>query len=142
MCYHFKNKDKKKTFLVDMYLHPQIKEVLKTKANILGVKLVFADLNSWSEYLEFMVNDKFSYQDVFGVMFAYTNTNGKISVPEKLINVLDKKGDVTICANADILSLFVLEPPSSFKVNICFGTSQRLGIPMYFGGPSPYSIFR
>lgn len=133
MCYHYKNKDKKKTFLVDSKLHPQINEVLKTKANILGVNLVFEDLSNWTNN----ENNKLVYDDVFGIMFSYPNTHGEISVPQKLIDIFAKKDDVTICANADILSLFVLEPPVNFNVDICFGTAQRLGIPMYFGGPHP-----
>ena len=45
--------------------------------------------------------------------------------------------EVSICANTDILSLVKIQEPNSLGIDICFGTAQRLGIPMYYGGPHP-----
>jgi glycine dehydrogenase len=136
MCYHYKNKKGKKTFILDSNIHPQIREVMNTKADILGVKLLIGDLQKWGDNLNMLVNYNFDYEDVFGMMFSYPNTYGNISVPEKLINFF-KKNNVSICANSDILSLFNLQPPSEYGVDICFGTAQRLGVPLFFGGPHP-----
>ena len=113
MCFHYQNKNKK-TFLVDTNVLPQVKEVLKTKAKILGVKLVFADLCSWSENLDLLVNHKFEYQDVFGILFSYPGTTGKICVPDKLISNFKDRKDVTICASADILSYVVWNPHNNW----------------------------
>jgi len=137
MCYHYQNKNKKKTFLVDTNVLPQVKEVIQTKAEILGVNLVFADLCSWSENWNLLVNHSFDYEDVFGILFGYPGTTGKICVPENLIKSFSDKKDVTICASSDILSLCCLESPEKLGVDICFGTTQRLGVPLFFGGPHP-----
>ena len=58
---------------------------------------MFADLSSWAEHLEFMVNDKFIYDDVFGIMFSYPNTYGEISIPQKLIDIIGKGGCDYLC---------------------------------------------
>lgn len=137
MCFNYQNKNKKKTFLVSSDLHPQILEVLRTKANILDVNLEIIDFKKWDQNIDLMTYDTLDYHDVFGIMFSYPNTYGEIYIPHNIINFFKENPEVSICANTDILSLVKIHEPNSLGIDICFGTSQRLGIPMYYGGPHP-----
>ena len=121
-------KDKNK-FLVDSSMHPQILEVLHTKATVSNIKLIITNFNN--DFFNNLNPDEFC-----GLMFSYPNTYGNINIPYNLLNHFDRP-HITKTCNADILSLFKLKPPVEFGIDICFGTSQRLGIPMYYGGPHP-----
>ena len=34
-----------------------------------------------------------------------------------------------------MLALSIMKPPGEFGADICVGTSQRLGVPLFYGGP-------
>jgi len=134
MCYNY-SKKKKKTFIVSDDLHPQILEVMKTKAKILNINLQLYNFKEWE--LNFKLDsDTTDFEDICGIMFSYPNTYGDIYIPYTLINYF-KDTDVTLCANTDIVALTKIIEPGAIGIDICFGTAQRLGIPMYYGGPHP-----
>ncbi|MBI9063430.1 MAG: aminomethyl-transferring glycine dehydrogenase [Marinilabiliaceae bacterium] len=109
--------------LADEMMWPQTKEVLITRAQPLGIELQFGDFKS----LEFTDN-------VFGVMVQYPNSNGNIEDYRELVEKAQEKS-VRVAVAADLLSLAVLTPPGEWGADIVFGTTQRLGIPMGYGGP-------
>ena len=97
MC---KNKDRD-NFLVDSSLHPQILEVLNTKAQVSGIKLIITDF--YNNFYRQLNPDEFC-----GLMFSYPNTYGNIDVPFNLLEFFDRPYITKTC-NADILSLFKLK---------------------------------
>ena len=109
--------------LADEMMWPQTKEVLITRAKPLGIELQFGDFKS----LEFTDN-------VFGVMVQYPNSNGNIEDYRELVEKAQEKA-VRVAVAADLLSLAVLTPPGEWGADIVFGTTQRFGIPMGYGGP-------
>ena len=72
--------------------------------------------------------------DLIGVMIQYPRKDGKIVDYSKLSESVHSFGGQLICA-ADLLSLTLLAPPSTFNADIVVGSAQRFGVPMGFGGP-------
>ncbi len=110
-------------FFADENMWPQTKEVLITRAKPLGIELQFGDIHS------FECSDK-----VFGVMVQYPNSNGTIECYKALTEKMHEN-DCRIAVAADLMSLALLTPPGEWGADIVFGTTQRLGIPMGYGGP-------
>ncbi|MCU4157422.1 aminomethyl-transferring glycine dehydrogenase [Carboxylicivirga sp. A043] len=107
----------------DENMWPQTKEVLITRAKPLGIELQFGDVHS------FECND-----NVFGVMVQYPNSNGTVESYKALTEKLHEN-DCRIAVAADIMALALLTPPGEWGADIVFGTTQRFGIPMGYGGP-------
>ncbi|MCG8580507.1 MAG: aminomethyl-transferring glycine dehydrogenase [Bacteroidales bacterium] len=107
----------------DENMWPQTKEVLITRANPLGIELQFGDVHS------FECSDK-----VFGVMVQYPNSNGTVESYKALTEKLHEN-DCRIAVAADLMALALLTPPGEWGADIVFGTTQRFGIPMGYGGP-------
>lgn len=73
--------------------------------------------------------------DYFGVVLQYPNERGEI-FDYKAFTEKAKAAEIKVAVAADLLSLVLLTPPGEWGADIVFGTTQRFGIPMYFGGPS------
>ena len=74
-------------------------------------------------------------QEVFACVLQYPNSNGSV---EDYTEFTEKAhaADCKVAVAADILSLALLTPPGEWGADIVFGTTQRLGTPMFYGGPS------
>lgn len=109
---------------VDENLFPQTIAVLKTRTKLQGIELNIGDFSSF----------KFS-EKYFGAIVQYPNSNGNI---EDYIDFTKNahENNCKVAVAADILSLALLTPPGEWNADICFGSTQRWGIPMMFGGPS------
>lgn len=112
-----------KNYFVDENLHPQSIEVLKTRAAGLGVELIIASSRSF----DFSV-------PVFGAVVQYPDTFGRIVSYEAFAKKLKDKGAV-LAVGCDLLSLCLLKPPGEFGAEIAFGSAQRFGVPLGYGGP-------
>ncbi len=110
-------------FLVSENMFPQTIEVLKTRAMSKGIELRF------SKPEDFSFTD-----DVFGCMIQYPDQYGNIC-NHKAVVTSAKETNVPVAVAADILSLALLTPPGEWGADVVFGSSQRLGVPMGFGGP-------
>ncbi|MBK3516944.1 aminomethyl-transferring glycine dehydrogenase [Carboxylicivirga marina] len=107
----------------DENMWPQTKEVLITRAKPMGIELQFGDIHS------FECNEL-----VFGVMVQYPNSNGTVECYKALTEKVHAN-DCRIAVAADLMSLALLTPPGEWGADIVFGTTQRFGIPMGYGGP-------
>ncbi|CAF0851034.1 unnamed protein product [Rotaria sp. Silwood1] len=121
MC--FRHTKRPRMFLSDQ-LHPHVIEVARTRAH---------GFRSEIEVLPIEKMD-FSKKDVAGVIFQYPDTTGNIIDPAGLIARAKEHGTTVICGS-DLLALCLLKPPGEMNVDICYGNSQRLGVPLGFGGP-------
>ena len=110
-------------FLVSKDLFPQTIDVLKTRAESNGIELRIQD------HTEFTYDEK-----VFGCMVQYPDQNGEIVDYSNLVTLLKEK-NIPLAVAADLMSLTLLTPPGEWGADVVFGSSQRMGVPMGYGGP-------
>jgi len=110
-------------FFVSEKCFPQTIDILKTRSNPLGIELIIGDHNSF----EFNEN-------VFGAIVQYPDVTGNINNYKAFTDKAHASESLVIVA-ADILSLTQLESPGSWGADVVVGTTQRMGVPMGYGGP-------
>ncbi|HPT30785.1 MAG TPA: aminomethyl-transferring glycine dehydrogenase [Prolixibacteraceae bacterium] len=109
--------------LIDDKLWPQTLDVLITRSVPQGIELVIQPQSSF-------VPD----ETVFGIIVQYPDSDGVVRDYRELVNRAHEK-DIKVAVAADLLSLAILVPPGEWGADIVFGSSQRFGIPMGYGGP-------
>jgi glycine dehydrogenase len=110
-------------FFVSIDLFPQTIDVLKTRAKPLGIELVIGR------------EDGFTFTEkVFGAVIQYPNQFGAVNDYSEFVQKAHS-AQVMVAVAADILSLTMLTPPGEWGADVVFGSTQRLGIPMGYGGP-------
>ncbi len=117
-------KTKSNNFIVADDCHPQTISVLKTRADSLGINLIFDN----------PTNIDFWQQDSFGVLVQYPTTTGEIVDYSEMVKIASAKGSI-VCVATDLLSLTLLKSPGEWGADIVLGSSQRFGVPLGFGGP-------
>jgi glycine dehydrogenase len=110
-------------FVVDADTLPQTIEVLRTRAEPLGIELVVAD-----------VADGLPEGELFGALLSYPGASGLVRDPSALIAQAHERGALVAVA-ADLLALTLLTPPGELGADAAIGTSQRFGVPLGYGGP-------
>lgn len=111
------------TVLVSDNIFPQTIDVLKTRSGPIGIKI-----NIQSEE-NFELSD-----EVFAIVVQYPGKNGEITNYEALFKEAKEKNIFVIVA-ADILALTLLKSPGELGADCVVGSTQRLGVPIGFGGP-------
>lgn len=128
MMFALRSKEQQKinanVLLVDKNIFPQTLAVLHTRCLPQGIELKISD------YRMFEFSEK-----VFGAMVQYPNSDGNVNDYRQLTEKA-KTADCKIAVATDLLALCLLVPPGEWGADIAFGSSQRFGIPMYYGGPS------
>jgi len=114
-------------FLVDEDCLPQTIEVLRTRAEPLGIELVVTALTPAAIAAP-------ADGDLFGVLIQYPGASGTVRDPAPPIEAAAARGAVTAVA-ADLLALTLLRSPGELGADIAVGSTQRFGLPMAFGGP-------
>ncbi|MDY7567034.1 aminomethyl-transferring glycine dehydrogenase [Pseudomonas sp. RTC3] len=115
-------KSRSNLFFVDENCHPQTISVVQTRAQGFGFELIIDSV------------DNLSRHKVFGALLQYPDTHGEIRDLRPLIEQLHVQRALA-CVSADLLSLLLLTPPGEMGADVVFGSSQRFGVPMGYGGP-------
>lgn len=113
-------------FFVSKKCHPQTIDIVKTRANPLGINVIVGD------HLTF----DFGNIDgkLFGVLVQYPDTTGSIHDFESFFAKTHEANALTVVAT-DLLALTLLRAPGEFGADVAVGSAQRFGVPMGFGGP-------
>ncbi len=115
-------KSKSNVFFVSKDVHPQTLEVLRTRADGIGIELHVGDDSEGASV------------DSFGVLLQYPNTFGRINDYKALADATHARGGV-VCVATDLLALTLIASPGSWGADIVVGNTQRFGVPYGFGGP-------
>ena len=128
LAYNYTHKKNRKsqadTLWVSSKCFPQTLEVVQTRASGLGIQVKVFD--NWED-LE--LNEK-----VFAVLVQYPDAEGSIYSMDKLAEKVHENGSYLMVA-ADLLALTLLKAPGQMGADIVFGSAQRMGVPLGFGGP-------
>ena len=115
--------DSRHTFIVANDCHPQTIDVVRTRAATRGwtVRVVAPDQIAFGP-------------ETFGVLLQYPATDGGVRDDRALCEAAHAAGALVTVAT-DLLALTLLSPPGEWGADVCVGNSQRLGVPLGFGGP-------
>lgn len=121
--FHTLNRHKGRSFFLDEGLHPQVIGVVKTRAYGLGISV------------EVGTPEKAMWERYFGAILGYPTTDGWVRphLPE-LIHAARAAG-VQVAVATDLLFLTLAEAPGHLGADVAFGSSQRFGVPVGYGGP-------
>jgi len=117
------NKKKSVTFFVDENTHPQNLSVIRTRAEYFGFEIVTGNPAT-----------DLAQHDVFGVIVQYPGSDGAICDLKTIIDAAHEQ-KALVAVGADIMSLVLLKSPGELGADVVFGSSQRFGVPLGFGGP-------
>src|SRR4051812_25632862 len=119
--------DRKATgpFVVDSDALPQTIEVVRTRAQAMGIQVAVADLS-----------DGLPDGELCGVLLQYPGVHGKVIDPRPIAEQAHERGAMLVVA-ADLLALTLLEAPGQLGADVVVGSSQRFGVPLFYGGPPP-----
>jgi glycine dehydrogenase len=120
---HRATKSSVNRLLVDSDLYAQTAAVLATRAKPLGIEIVTADLCEGLPEGEF-----------FGVIVQLPGASGAVVDWAPLIEQAHER-KALVAVGADLLALTLITPPGEIGADVAFGTTQRFGVPMGFGGP-------
>ncbi len=127
MMYNLRSRDAvkagKNVLFVDKDIFPQTLDVILTRSTPLGIEVV---TGCYSDYT-------FTGRE-FGAIIQYPSAKGTVRDYAGFVAKSHEAG-VLVAAAADIMSLALLTPPAEWGADIAFGSTQRFGVPMGFGGP-------
>ncbi|MGK4430509.1 aminomethyl-transferring glycine dehydrogenase [Yersinia enterocolitica] len=117
-----KLKDANRFFVADD-VHPQTLDVVLTRAETFGFEVI---VDRAEKVLEL--------EGVFGVLLQQVGTTGELHDYSALLSELKKRKIITSVA-ADIMALVLLTAPGKQGADVVFGSAQRFGVAMGYGGP-------
>jgi glycine dehydrogenase len=123
MFHNMKGKDQGDKFFVSSSVYPQTLDVLITRAEPIGVELVIGEPDT--------IELDHTY---FGALLQYPNNEGNI---QNYTSFVEKahQNKILVAFAADLLTLTMLTPPGELGADVVLGNTQRLGVPMGYGGP-------
>lgn len=112
--------------LLDSGLHPQLIEVASARAEALGIDVEVVCISTITE----------DGAPLTGAVLAHTTSRGLVQDLSGAIAAVHARGGL-VAVDADPLALTLLTEPGAVGADIAVGTAQRLGVPLFFGGPHP-----
>ncbi|QWL06978.1 aminomethyl-transferring glycine dehydrogenase [Shewanella algae] len=109
-------------FFVADDVFPQTLDVVKTRAECFGFEVVVGPAEEALNH------------ELFGALFQYSGKTGELNDQRELFAKLREQKAIVAVA-ADIMSLVLLKSPGSLGADVVFGSAQRFGVPMGYGGP-------
>ncbi len=110
-------------FFASIHSHPQTLDVLRTRAEPLGIDMVVGDERELSDVSPY-----------FGALLQYPASNGDVFDYRELTERFHA-ANALVAVAADLLALTLLTPPGEFGADVAIGSAQRFGVPLGFGGP-------
>ncbi|QVM95801.1 aminomethyl-transferring glycine dehydrogenase [Pseudomonas sp. SORT22] len=110
-------------FFASVHCHPQTLDVLRTRAEPLGIEVVVGDERELSDVSAF-----------FGALLQYPASSGEVFDYRELVERFHA-ANALVAVAADLLALTLLTPPGEFGADVAIGSAQRFGVPLGFGGP-------
>ena len=124
LCRRVKEADAdRNTFWIASDCHPQNIDLVRTRAEALGLQVVVGDWRQASLGSE-----------VFGVLIQYPGSSGEVGDYSQLVRAAHEAGALVVFA-ADLLALTLLKTPGEWGADVAVGSAQRFGVPLGFGGP-------
>ena len=123
MSHALKGKAGKDVYFVSELCHPQTIDVVRTRAEARGYRVVVGD------------HATFAFDpEVFGALVQYPATDGAVLDYRELCERAHGV-DAMVTVAADLLALALLAPPGEWGADVCVGNTQRFGVPLGYGGP-------
>ncbi|MGX5915103.1 aminomethyl-transferring glycine dehydrogenase [Aliidiomarina sp. Khilg15.8] len=116
------SKSKANAFFVANNVFPQTIDVVKARAEMFGFDIIVGD---WTEAAD---------HEVFGALLQSPADNGEILDLTDIIAAVQKQKGVVAVAT-DLMSLVLCKSPGEMGADMVFGSAQRFGVPMGYGGP-------
>ncbi|HET6293343.1 MAG TPA: glycine dehydrogenase (aminomethyl-transferring), partial [Kribbella sp.] len=123
LAHRSNKKSKSERFLVDADCFAQTIAVVQTRAEALGIEVVVAD-----------TTDGLPEGDFFGFLVQYPGSGGVVRDLKPLVAAAHER-DTLVAVASDLLALTLLEAPGEAGADIVIGSSQRFGVPLFYGGP-------
>ena len=127
MFYHLRSRKEVKAgvnkFFVEENLFPQTVDVIVSHANATGIELVFGD------YKTFKGDDSF-----FGAIVQYPAADGTVEDYKAFGKSMNEAG-IKLGVVSDLMALALIEEPGAWGADCVVGNSQRMGVPIGYGGP-------
>ena len=117
-------KSQASVFLVDEALFNQTIDVLLTRAEPFGIRVIVEHVDAHSV----------AHPNLFGLMVQYPDKYGSVRPYEEVFTAARKRNVyVAVCANLLALTLFT--PPGEMGSDVVVGSTQNFGLPLGYGGP-------
>src|SRR5438067_9739628 len=110
-----------RAFFVSERCHPQTIEVVRTRAESLGIDVLVGDHERQD-----------GARPTFGALVQYPATDGEVLDYAPFCELVHGSGGLVVVA-ADLLALSVLRPPGEFGADVAVGNTQRFGVPLGYG---------
>ncbi|HSC52822.1 MAG TPA: aminomethyl-transferring glycine dehydrogenase [Phnomibacter sp.] len=126
MLFHHVNKGPEAqapNFFVDQHTFPQVIDVVITRATPLGIQVVIGD------YKNATIDNTY-----FGALIQYPNSIGSIEDYRSFIAAVHAVGG-GVAMGTDLMALTLLTSPGELGADVAYGSSQRFGVPLGYGGP-------